>query len=121
MFSHAQKLLLLNCSGAAEEATAVFGEAAALSVEKQYSHQASATQNSNTSNEDHNVVPAKNFGLEDLSSRQLKHMQGNNLRDISGNYHGTSLLSGAATQTLNGSSSNMSFYNTPSPMASQVR
>lgn len=68
-------------------------------------------------NEDRSTVSARNFGPspDDASPRQLKHMQGNNLRDIPGNYHGA-----AAVQPPNGGSSNISFYNTPSPMVSQV-
>ncbi|KAE8038945.1 hypothetical protein FH972_011406 [Carpinus fangiana] len=103
--------------GAAEEATAVFGEAAALCIQKQYLSHGSASQSLNMPNEDHSTVSARNFGPgpDDASPRQLKHMQGNNLRDIPGNYHGA-----AAVQSSNGGSSNISFYNTPSPMVSQL-
>lgn len=69
-------------------------------------------------NEDHNLVSARNFGLEDVSPRQLKLMQGNNVRDIPGNYHGAT-ISGASSQPPSGMS-NVSFYNTPSPMGTQV-
>jgi anaphase-promoting complex subunit 3 len=72
------------------------------------------------SNEDYNLVSARNFGLEDGSPRQLKHLQGNNLRDIPGNYHGASTLGGPVSQPSNGGPPNLSFYNTPSPMATQV-
>ena len=108
--------------GAAEEATAVFGEAAALCIQKQYLHHGSASQSLHISNEDRNLVSGRNLGQgpDDASPRQLKHMQGNRLRDIPGNYHGATALGGAASQPSNGSSSNISFYNTPSPMASQV-
>ncbi|XP_059432667.1 cell division cycle protein 27 homolog B [Corylus avellana] len=103
--------------GAAEEATAVFGEAAAFCLQKQYLPHGLASQSLNMPNEDRSSVSARNFvpGPDDASPRQLKHMQGNNLRDIPGNYHGA-----AAVQPLNGSSSNISFYNTPSPMVSQL-
>ncbi|KAK6236374.1 Tetratricopeptide repeat 1 - like 10 [Theobroma cacao] len=106
--------------GAAEEATVVFGEAAALCIQKQYLHHGVTSPNLHTSNEDYNLVSSRNFGSEDVSPRQLKHAQGNNLRDIPGNYHGTAGLSGAASQPQNGGPSNMPFYNTPSPMASQL-
>ncbi|OMO58235.1 Tetratricopeptide TPR-1 [Corchorus olitorius] len=106
--------------GAAEEATLVFGEAAALCVQKQYLQQGAASPNSHSSNEDYNLVSSRNFGSEDVSPRQLKHTQGNNLRDIPGNYQGAAVLGGAASQPQNGGPSNMSFYNTPSPMASQL-
>ncbi|KAI9192658.1 hypothetical protein LWI28_026160 [Acer negundo] len=56
----------------------------------------------------------------DVSPRQLKHMQGNNLRDIPGNSYGGAMLTGAAGQPLNGGPSNISFYNTPSPVATQL-
>ncbi|KAA8517196.1 hypothetical protein F0562_017552 [Nyssa sinensis] len=69
--------------------------------------------------EDHNLVSGRNFGSEDVGPRQLKHMNTNNLRDIPGNYHGAIASGGAASQPLNGGSANI-FYNTPSPMATQV-
>ncbi|GAV89763.1 TPR_2 domain-containing protein/Apc3 domain-containing protein/TPR_11 domain-containing protein [Cephalotus follicularis] len=106
--------------GAAEEANAVFGDAAALCIQKQYFHHGLASPNIHMCNEDHNSVSARNFGSEGNSPRQLKQTQGNNLRDIPGNYHGASMMGGAATQPLNSGSSNMSFYSTPSPMATQL-
>ncbi|KAK4339562.1 hypothetical protein RND71_041024 [Anisodus tanguticus] len=48
----------------------------------------------------------------DISPRQSKHTHSNNL---SGNYNGA-----AANQNLAGAHTNMSFYSTPSPMASQL-
>ena len=107
--------------GAAEEATVVFGEAAALCIQKQYLHHGVASPNLHMSNEDYNLVSSQNFGSEEVSPRQLKHTQGNSLRDIPGNHHGAAVLSGVLSQPQNGGPSNMSFYNTPSPMASQVR
>jgi anaphase-promoting complex subunit 3 len=103
--------------GAAEEATAVFGEAAAFCIQKQYLPHGLASQSLNMPNEDRSSVSARNFGPgpDDASPRQFKNMQGNNLRDIPGNYHGA-----AAVQPSNGGSSNISSYNTPSPMVSQV-
>ncbi|KAH8505221.1 hypothetical protein Peur_045335 [Populus x canadensis] len=106
--------------GAAEEAAAVFDEAAALCIQKQYMNCVSASHNLSISNEDHNLVSARNFGLEDGSPRQLKHLQGNNLKDIPGNYHGASTLGGPVSQPSNGAPPNLSFYNTPSPMATQL-
>jgi anaphase-promoting complex subunit 3 len=110
----------INVLGAAEEAAAVFDEAAALCIQKQHMNHASASQNLSISNEDRNLVSARNFGLEDGSPRQSKHPQGNNLRDIPGNYHGATTLGGSASQPSNGGLPNLSFYNTPSPMATQV-
>ncbi|KAJ6921200.1 cell division cycle protein 27 [Populus alba x Populus x berolinensis] len=106
--------------GAAEETAAVFDEAAALCIQKQYMNCVSASHNLSISNEDHNLVSARNFGLEDGSPRQLKHLQGNNLRDIPGNYHVASTLGGPVSQPSNGVPPNLSFYNTPSPMATQL-
>ncbi|XP_020536417.1 cell division cycle protein 27 homolog B isoform X2 [Jatropha curcas] len=98
--------------GAAEEAIAFFGEAAALCIQKQFINHASASQNMHMSNEDRNLLSIRNFASEDVSPRQLKHTQGNNLRDIAG----------AATinQPPNGGPPNLPFYNTPSPMATQL-
>ncbi|XP_011048324.1 PREDICTED: cell division cycle protein 27 homolog B isoform X2 [Populus euphratica] len=106
--------------GAAEEAAAVFDEAAALCIQKQHMNHASASQNLSISNEDRNLVSARNFGLEDGSPRQSKHPQGNNLRDIPGNYHGATTLGGSASHHSNGGLPNLSFYNTPSPMVTQL-
>ncbi|GKV06686.1 hypothetical protein SLEP1_g18544 [Rubroshorea leprosula] len=106
--------------GAAEEATAVFGEVAALGIQKQYLSHGSSSPNLHTSSEDHNLISSRNFSSEDISPRHFKNMQSNNLRDVPSNHHGASMLSGAATQPLNGGTSNMPFYNTPSPMASQL-
>ncbi|KAL9440707.1 hypothetical protein AB3S75_019386 [Citrus x aurantiifolia] len=105
---------------AAEEATAVFSEAAALCIQKQYLQNGLATQNLYLPNEDRNLVSSKSAGTEDISLRQLKHMQANNLRDIPGNYHGAAVLAAAASQPLNGGPSNASFYNTPSPITTQL-
>ena len=114
-------LLCLIILGAAEEAIVVFGEAATLCIQKQYLHHGLASPSLHMSSEDYNLVSSRNFGSEDVSPRQLKHTQGNSLRDIPGNHHGAAVLSGVLSQPQNGGPSNMSFYNTPSPMASQVR
>lgn len=113
-------LIFFVVSGAADEAAAVFGEAAARCIQKQYLNHGSASQNLHVSNDDRNFSSVRNLSLEDVSPRQLKHMQGNNVRDIPGNYHNNTVIGGASTQSLTGSSSNMPFYNTPSPMATQV-
>ncbi|PPR84022.1 hypothetical protein GOBAR_AA36694 [Gossypium barbadense] len=110
----------LSILGAAEEATAVFGEAAALCIQKQYVHHGAASPNLHVSSEDYNLVLSRNFASEDVYSRQFKHTQGNNYRDIPGNYHAAAVSSGAVDQPQNGGPSNTSFYNTPSPMASQL-
>lgn len=107
------------CSGAAEEATAVFGEAASLCVQKQYTPHGLASQSLPASTEDRNALSARNYSSQDLSPRQLKNTHGNTLKENPGNYHGTA-FSGGANQPINGGLANMSFYNTPSPMATQV-
>ncbi|XP_030489458.2 cell division cycle protein 27 homolog B isoform X1 [Cannabis sativa] len=106
--------------GAAEEASVVFGEAAARCLQKQYLHHGLGSQNLHVSNEDRNFSSARSLSLEDFSPRHLKHMQGSNIRDIPGNYHNSAVIGGASAQSLTGSSSNMPFYNTPSPMATQM-
>jgi anaphase-promoting complex subunit 3 len=97
--------------GAAEEATAVFGETAALSIQKQYMQQLSTSLGLNTYNEERNSTSTKNTSSEDYSPRQSKHTQSHGLKDISGNFH---------SHGVNGGVSNMSFYNTPSPVAAQL-
>ncbi|KAI3902289.1 hypothetical protein MKW92_014642 [Papaver armeniacum] len=100
--------------GAAEEANDVFGEAAALCIQQQYVH-----QNLQTANDDNGVVSSKTIGLEDSSARQMRHSHGNNLREVPHNYHG--VIGGVpGGQPLNGGSSSVSLYSTPSPMISQL-
>lgn len=110
--------------GAAEEASAVFGEAAALIIQRQHLNQLSTSQNSLTSSsEDRSTVSFKNCGSENVSPRQLKHIQANNnLRDIPSTYNGpvVGISGGAAPQSHNGGPSSLSFYNTPSPMTAQL-
>ncbi|XP_020239897.1 cell division cycle protein 27 homolog B [Cajanus cajan] len=104
--------------GAAEEATLVFGEAAAFSIQKQYLN-CSTSPNPNVSPVDSNeVATTRPCMSEELSPRQLKQMQG--LKDIAAYHHGASILGGAAGQPINSSSSNTSFCNTPSPMVVQL-
>ena len=113
--------LHFNDPGAAEEATAVFGEAAALCIQKQHLHHGLASQNLQTSIEDRNLVSGRNLSSEDVSPRQLKHIHANNLREIPGNYHGAAMSGATASQSLNSGPSSTAFYNTPSPMVAQVR
>ncbi|KAH1076348.1 hypothetical protein GLYMA_19G042200v4 [Glycine max] len=103
--------------GAAEEATVVFGEAAAFCIQKQYLN-CSTSPNSHMSSEHTNEVAARPCMSEEASPRQLKQMQG--LKDTAVYHHGASILGGAAGQPINSGSSNMSFYNTPSPMVAQL-
>ncbi|XP_040941589.1 cell division cycle protein 27 homolog B isoform X1 [Gossypium hirsutum] len=103
--------------GAAEEATVVFGEAAALCIEKQYFYHGLASPNLHVASEGCNLVSSRNFSSEDVSRRQLKNTQVNSLRDIPSNHHGAAI---SASQPHNGGPSNISLYNTPSPVASQL-
>ncbi|XP_023005564.1 cell division cycle protein 27 homolog B-like isoform X2 [Cucurbita maxima] len=103
--------------GAAEDASSVFGEAAVLCIQKQYLNHRS--ENLQTSNDDMNSASSRNSNSDDVRTRQSKHTQSNNLRDIPTNYHGAVNLGGAGSQTVNGGS-NISFYNTPSPVAAQL-
>ncbi|KOM36678.1 hypothetical protein LR48_Vigan03g005900 [Vigna angularis] len=109
-------MLFSEYSGAAEDATAVFGEAAALCVQKQYLH-CLTTSKLQSSAEDCNLVDTRHSVSEDTSPRQLKLMPG--LKDVPGNHHGASIL-GGTSQPINSGLSNISFYNTPSPMATQL-
>jgi len=68
--------------------------------------------------EDSDEVAPRSCIPEEGSPRQLKQMQG--LKDIAAYHHGASILGGATCQHINSGSSNMSFYNTPSPMVAQV-
>ncbi|CAM8977687.1 unnamed protein product [Rhodiola kirilowii] len=107
------------CSlGAAEGASTVFSEAAAECIQKQYICQGLVSRISQAFTEDHSFAIDNRLNLEDSSPRNSKHMQGNTLRDIPGNYHG----SANATSTVNqlSGSSNAPYYNTPSPVTTQL-
>ncbi|KAI8560272.1 hypothetical protein RHMOL_Rhmol04G0242600 [Rhododendron molle] len=106
--------------GAAEEASAVFGEVAALCIQKQQLNKALAYQNTQPSSEDHSLVSGRNIGLEDSSPREARHMSGKDIRVVPGNYHGVVTSGGVASQSLSGGPGNMSFYSTPSPIAAQL-
>ncbi|GAU14085.1 hypothetical protein TSUD_169100 [Trifolium subterraneum] len=103
--------------GAAEEATAFFGEAAALCIQKQYLN-CSTSPKLHSSTEDCNLVDTRHCVSEDAIPRQSKPMQG--LKDIPGNHHGAPILGGTSGQPINSGLSNISFYNTPSPMMTQI-
>ncbi|KOM56340.1 hypothetical protein LR48_Vigan10g223200 [Vigna angularis] len=103
--------------GAAEEASIVFGEAAAFCIQKEYPD-CSTSPNSHMSPEDSNEVAPRSCIPEEGNPRQLKQMQG--LKDIAAYHHGASILGGATCQSINSGSSNMSFYSTPSPMVAQL-
>ncbi|XP_010249534.1 PREDICTED: cell division cycle protein 27 homolog B isoform X2 [Nelumbo nucifera] len=106
--------------GAAEEANAVFSEAAALCIQQQQLNHGLNPQNLQIVSEDRITVLNRTLGSEDMSPRQLKNTQGNSIRDIPGNHHGAVLSGGPASQPFNGGSSNMSVYSTPSPMPAQL-
>ncbi|MCH87557.1 cell division cycle protein 27-like, partial [Trifolium medium] len=75
--------------GAAEEATTVFGEAASFCIQKQYLN---CSTSQNLSTEDCHAVASRHSVSEDMSPRQLRHMQG--LKDIAANPHGSSIIGG---------------------------
>ncbi|XP_051147998.1 cell division cycle protein 27 homolog B isoform X2 [Andrographis paniculata] len=101
--------------GAAEEASSVFDKGASLCIQKQYLNHGSGTQSLQTPNEDHDGASSRTLGSEDISPRKLKQMHGNNLRDISGNYHGTT------NQPVTGVPIGLPFYSTPSPVTTQAQ
>ncbi|KAK2359694.1 Tetratricopeptide repeat (TPR) superfamily protein [Trifolium repens] len=103
--------------GAAEEASAFFGEAAALCIQKQYLN-CSTSLKLHSSTEDCNLVDTRHCVSEDAIPRQSKLMQG--LKDIPGNHHGAPILGGTSGHPINSGLSNISFYNTPSPMMTQL-
>jgi anaphase-promoting complex subunit 3 len=110
-------LLFSEFLGAAEEASAFFGEAAALCIQKQYLN-CSTSPKLHSSTEDCNLVDTRHCVSEDAIPRQSKLMQG--LKDIPGNHHGAPILGGTSGHPINSGLSNISFYNTPSPMMTQV-
>ncbi|XP_052482694.1 cell division cycle protein 27 homolog B isoform X3 [Gossypium raimondii] len=115
---HLVIIFLALFTGAAEEATVVFGEAAALCIEKQHFYLGLASPNLHVASEGCNLVSSLNFSSEDVSPRQLKNTQVNSFRDIPSNHHGAAI---SASQPHNGGGpSNISLYNTPSPLASQL-
>ncbi|CAH1448650.1 unnamed protein product [Lactuca virosa] len=100
--------------GAAGEATSVFGESASECIQKQYmSHDVGPP------GDDHNLVSGRQLA-ESVSPRQLRLLHGNNVKDNSLNHNGAAFAGNAATQPNNGVHANISFYNTPSPMATQL-
>lgn len=113
-------LICLSVLGAAEDAAAVFGEAAAICIQKQYWQHASALMNSQALEEDHNVTSSRNLSAEDVSPRQLKQLSSNNVREVSGSCQGMTVSARGAGQPPNGGSNHLSLYSTPSPIATQV-
>ncbi|XP_031381751.1 cell division cycle protein 27 homolog B isoform X2 [Punica granatum] len=105
--------------GAAEEAAAVFGEGAAICIQKQYLHHTFASHNSHVSEEDRNLTSSRNLvSAEEVSPRQLKQLSGNNVREVPGSCQGMTTSVRGAGQPPNGVY-HLSLYNTPSPIATQ--
>lgn len=108
--------------GSAEEASTFFDESAVLAIQKQQQQQsqnAITSQNFGNTTEERNQVSSKSLG--DASPRQLKSIHSSSAKDASGSYQGAIASSAAVNQPINCAPSSLSFYNTPSPMASQVR
>ncbi|XP_024992549.1 cell division cycle protein 27 homolog B isoform X1 [Cynara cardunculus var. scolymus] len=104
--------------GSAGEATAVFGESASECIQKQYlSHDVAPQLQS--SSDDHHPVSGRQLA-ESVSPRHLRHLHVNNIKENSVNHNGAVFSGSAASQSNNGVHANISFYNTPSPMANQL-
>ncbi|XXG87356.1 hypothetical protein AAC387_Pa11g2066 [Persea americana] len=103
--------------GAAEEANVIFGESTAIRLQQQHLHSDLSSQNLQTSIEDFTISSNRTLGSGAVSPRQLKHLHGNNHRDIPAHIHG--VLAGAVVHPAN-CPSNTSLYNTPSPMLVQL-
>ncbi|KAI4376583.1 hypothetical protein MLD38_014329 [Melastoma candidum] len=108
--------------GAAEEAGAIFGEPASIYIQKRYFPDGCPLQNLHSSCDDQNLNVAKSFtSADDSSSRQLKHMLGNNTRDVQGINPGTVVSVRCLSQPLNGAAAgHLTVYNTPSPVVAQL-
>lgn len=105
-------------SGAAGEAASVFGESASECIQKQYlSHDVGPQLQAAI--DDHSLISGRQMS-ESVSPRHLRHLHGNNMKDSSLNHNGAVFSGSAASQPSNGVHHNISFYNTPSPMATQV-
>ncbi|KAL8228762.1 hypothetical protein R6Q57_013662 [Mikania cordata] len=100
--------------GAAGEATEVFGESAAECMKKQYLS-LDVAPHLQTSSENHCVVSGSQVA-ESASPRKLRYLLDNKIKDNSLNHNGAV----AANQPINGLHANTPFYNTPSPMTTQL-
>ncbi|XP_071696842.1 cell division cycle protein 27 homolog B-like isoform X2 [Rutidosis leptorrhynchoides] len=102
--------------GAAGEATSMFGESASKCIQQLYSSP-DVGPVLQASNDDHNTIPCRQ-AAESVSPRQLRHLHSNNAKDNSLNQNGA--LFSANQANNNGVHANLPFYNTPSPMATQL-
>ncbi|XP_037493552.1 cell division cycle protein 27 homolog B isoform X3 [Jatropha curcas] len=100
-------------TGAAEEAVAVFSEAA-VSYVQEY-HLGNRSSYLHTADDDQSSGCVGNF-LEDGNLGHLKHSQDQNLRDLAGNCHEAAVLAGSSDDP----SPNLSLYNTSSTMLTQL-
>ncbi|KAL0354872.1 UNVERIFIED_CONTAM: Cell division cycle protein 27B [Sesamum radiatum] len=73
-------------------------------------HRGLASQSLHAPSDEHDIASTRLLGSEDVSPRKLKHIHGNNLRDVNGT---------TSNQPMNGGPTSLPFYNTPSPMAAQ--
>lgn len=107
--------------GAAGEATTVFGESASECIQKQYlSHDVGVGPTLQSSSDDHNLVSGRQLA-DSVSPRQLRLLHGNNVKDNNSlNHNGAVFAGNPASLPNNGVHANISFYNTPSPMANQM-
>ncbi|XP_077215925.1 cell division cycle protein 27 homolog B-like isoform X2 [Tasmannia lanceolata] len=103
--------------GAAEEANGTFGEAAAIRIQ-QHLYSEATSQSFQTGSEDCMVQSNRTLASDDSSPRQSKHSHGNNLKEIHG--HPLGAVARNASQQVNCGPSNVSLYNTPSPVLIQL-
>ena len=97
----------------------MFGESAAECIQKQYSSHDVAASQLQSSSDDPHLVSGRQLA-ESVSPRHLRHLHVNNIKENSVNHNGAVFSGSAASQPNNGVHANISFYNTPSPMANQV-
>lgn len=113
-FLHRQLCCIKISSGAVGGASDYFSDVAASRIQQQYLSESSSHKIS-IGDEDRSIQSSRVLGLNDSSPKQPKNLHSNSIKEIS-NAH----VVMAAGQAANSGSSNLSLYNTPSPVASQV-
>ncbi|KAM0942496.1 putative tetratricopeptide-like helical domain superfamily [Dioscorea sansibarensis] len=106
-----EELCILGAAGGASD---YFSDVAASRIRQQYLSELSSHKIS-IGDEDHSVQSSRVLGLNDSSPKQSKNLHSNSIKEISN----TQVVM-AAGLAANSGSSNLSLYNTPSPVASQL-
>ncbi|XP_039142291.1 cell division cycle protein 27 homolog B isoform X2 [Dioscorea cayenensis subsp. rotundata] len=106
-----EELCILGAVGGASD---YFSDVAASRIQQQYLSESSSHKIS-IGDEDRSIQSSRVLGLNDSSPKQPKNLHSNSIKEIS-NTH----VVMAAGQAANSGSSNLSLYNTPSPVASQL-